>query len=80
VNRQYQTSGFGNLARIDRVLNPSGSEYDRAVFEHGSSHKAEAKLAGRETRVEALRIRELGATALESWYACAKHRAVWLSR
>ena len=39
-----------------------GSEYDRAVVEHGSSRKAEAKLADRETRVEALRIRELGAT------------------
>lgn len=39
-----------------------GSEYDRAVLEHGSLRKAEAKLAGRETRVEALKIRELGAT------------------
>jgi hypothetical protein len=27
-----------------------GSEYDRAVLEHGSSRKAEAKLAGRKTR------------------------------
>ncbi len=42
-----------------------GSEYDRAVVEHGSSHKAEAKLAERETRVDALKIRELGATERE---------------
>ena len=36
-----------------------GSEYDRAVLEHGSSRKAETKLAERETRVEAMKIREL---------------------
>lgn len=36
-----------------------GSEYDRAVLEHGSSQKAEAKLAGRETRIEKLNIRDL---------------------
>ncbi len=39
-----------------------GSEYDRAVLEHGNSHKAEANLADRKTRVEALKIRDLGAT------------------
>jgi hypothetical protein len=39
-----------------------GTEYDRAVLTHGSSQKAEAKLAGRETRVEALKIRDLSAT------------------
>jgi len=37
-----------------------GSEYDRAVATHGSSNKAESKLADRETRVEAMKIRELG--------------------
>src|SRR5271168_3311453 len=36
-----------------------GSEYDRAVVEHGSERKAEAKLADRETRVEMLKIRDL---------------------
>jgi len=49
-------------ARTAAYRNRFGSEYDRAVLEHGSSRKAEAKLADRETRVEALRIRELGAT------------------
>jgi hypothetical protein len=39
-----------------------GPEYDRAVVTHGSERKAEAKLADRETRVEGMKIRELGAT------------------
>jgi hypothetical protein len=39
-----------------------GSEYDRAVREHGSAHKAESKLADRETRVEKLKIRDLAPT------------------
>lgn len=38
-----------------------GPEYDRAVVTHGSERKAEAKLADRETRVEGLKIHELGA-------------------
>jgi hypothetical protein len=46
-----------------------GTEYERAVVEHGSSSKAEAKLADRETRVEALQIRELGATERERFIA-----------
>jgi hypothetical protein len=46
-----------------------GSEYDRAVVEHGSAHKAEAKLAGRETHVDTLSIRELGATERERFVA-----------
>jgi hypothetical protein len=50
-----------------------GSEYDRAVLEHGSEHKAEAKLADREARVENLKIRDLGATERErflaEWYS-----------
>jgi hypothetical protein len=33
-----------------------GPEYDRAVRQHGSERKAEAKLADRETTVEGLRI------------------------
>src|SRR5271166_6143785 len=37
-----------------------GTEYDRAVLTHGSPQKAEAKLADRETRVETLKIRDLG--------------------
>ena len=36
-----------------------GPEYDRAVQEHGSERKAEAKLADREKRVEKLNIRDL---------------------
>ena len=36
-----------------------GPEYDRAVQQHGSERKAEAKLADREARVEMLKIREL---------------------
>jgi hypothetical protein len=42
-----------------------GSEYDRAVLTHGSPQKAEAKLAGLETRVGALKIRELGVNERE---------------
>jgi hypothetical protein len=42
--------------------NRFGTEYDRAVLTHGSPRKAETKLAGREARVEALEIRDLGDT------------------
>jgi hypothetical protein len=45
--------------------NRFGSEYDRAVLKHGSAHEAEAKLADRETRVKALKTRELGVTERE---------------
>jgi hypothetical protein len=45
--------------------NRFGSEYDLAVVKHGSAREAEAKLADRESRVEALKIRELGATERE---------------
>ena len=51
-NRRKTTAGFRNRF---------GPEYDRAVLEHGSEHKAEAKLADRETRVENLKIRALTA-------------------
>jgi hypothetical protein len=46
-----------------------GAEYDRAILEHGSQHKAEAKLVDRETRVETLKIRDLGATERERFLA-----------
>ncbi|HEY6968971.1 MAG TPA: hypothetical protein VJA94_07200 [Candidatus Angelobacter sp.] len=36
-----------------------GPEYERAVQQHGSKRKAEAKLADREMRVEKLKIRDL---------------------
>lgn len=42
-----------------------GSEYERAVQEHGSGRKAEANLAGREERIEKLTIRELDAVEHE---------------
>lgn len=51
------------------LRNRFGSEYDRAVLDHGSEHKAEVKLAARETRVENLKIRELGATERERFIA-----------
>jgi len=51
------------------LRNRFGSEYERAILEHGSSRKAEAKLADRESRVEALKIRELGATERERFVA-----------
>ena len=56
-------------ARSAGLRNRFGSEYDRAVLEHGSSRKAETKLADRETRVDALKIRELGATERERFIA-----------
>jgi len=46
-----------------------GSEYDGAVLEHGSSHKAVAKLADRESRVHAMKIRDLGARERERFAA-----------
>jgi len=55
--------------RSAALRNRFGSEYDRAVLTHGSPQKAEAKLAGRETRVEALKIRELGANERERFIA-----------
>ena len=46
-----------------------GPEYERAVLQHGSERKAEAKLADRETRVEMLKIRDLDATERERYVA-----------
>jgi hypothetical protein len=51
--------------RTRALRNRFGSEYDRAVVTHGSSHQAEAKLADRQTRVKAFEIRELGVTERE---------------
>jgi ABC-type multidrug transport system fused ATPase/permease subunit len=42
-----------------------GSEYGRAVESHASTREAEARLAEREKRVAALKIRELGITERE---------------
>jgi len=53
------------LALRDRF----GTEYERAVVTHGSSHKAEAKLADREARVEAFKIRDLGVPERERFAA-----------
>jgi hypothetical protein len=55
--------------RTQALRNRFGTEYDRAVVEHGSPRKAEAKLAERETRVNALNIRELGSTERERFIA-----------
>jgi hypothetical protein len=46
-----------------------GPEYDRAVRQHGSERKAEAKLTDRETRVEMLKIRDLDLTERERYLA-----------
>jgi hypothetical protein len=46
-----------------------GPEYARAVQQHGSERKAEAKLADRETRVEMLKIRELDPMERERYLA-----------
>ena len=67
-------------ARTMAFRNRFGSEYDRAVLEHGSSNKAEAKLAGRESRVHALNIRELGATERERFVDRVANRAIPLPR
>jgi hypothetical protein len=55
--------------RTQKLRSKFGSEYDRAIVTHGSTQKAEAKLVGRETRVEALKIRELGATERDRFVA-----------
>jgi hypothetical protein len=58
----YMRSRRNHTAKLrDRF----GPEYERAVLQHGSERKAEAKLTDRETRVEKLKIRELDATERE---------------
>ena len=44
-----------------------GTEYERAVQQHGSERKAEAKLADREARVETFKIRDLDPTERERY-------------
>jgi hypothetical protein len=44
-----------------------GTEYERAVQQHGSERKAEAKLADREARVELLKIRDLDPSERDSY-------------
>ena len=56
-------------SRTLALRNRFGSEYDREVVKHGSAHHAEAKLADRTTRVEALKIRELSLTERERFTA-----------
>lgn len=46
-----------------------GPEYDRAVLTHGSSGRAEAKLASREARVKTLKLRDLDANERERFVA-----------
>lgn len=46
-----------------------GPEYDRAVKQHGSERKAEARLADRETRVDMLKIRDLDSAERERYLA-----------
>jgi len=46
-----------------------GTEYDRAVLEHGSASKAEARLAAREERVEQFHIRDLTPTERDRYLA-----------
>lgn len=46
-----------------------GPEYDRAVQQHGSERKAEAKLADREARVGMLKIRDLDPAERERYVA-----------
>jgi hypothetical protein len=52
-----------------RLRKKFGPEYDRAVLEHGSERKAAAILADRETRVQKLKLRELGSVQRERFIA-----------
>jgi hypothetical protein len=60
--RQRKHTSAGLRARF-------GTEYERAVQQHGSERKAEAKLADREARVELLKIRDLDPTERDSYRA-----------
>jgi hypothetical protein len=44
-----------------------GTEYDRAVQQHGSERKAEAKLTDREARIKMLKIRDLDSMERERY-------------
>ena len=58
--RQRKHTSAGLRARF-------GTEYERAVQQHGSERKAEAKLADREARVEKFKIRHLDPTERERY-------------
>jgi hypothetical protein len=51
------------------LRNRFGPEYDRAVKQHGSERKAEASLADRESRVDMLKVRDLGPAERERYLA-----------
>lgn len=59
-HRKTRTLGFKNRF---------GSEYDRALQQHGTPKKAEAKLADRENRVEKMKIRDLSPNERERFIA-----------
>ena len=52
-----------------RLRKRFGSEFDRTALELGSERKAEAVLADRESRVQQLKLRELGAAQRERFAA-----------
>ena len=52
-------------AKTLALRNRFGTEYDRAILTHGSTKQAEAKLVDRKSRVEAFKVRDLGATERE---------------
>jgi len=52
-----------------RLRTRFGTEYERALLEHGSKRKAESELEAREARVKTLKIQELGATQRERFVA-----------
>ena len=68
AGRHRVRRGSGCRCPGDRCRNSArlrtrfGPEDDHAVLTHGSARKAEAKLAERETRVDAMKLRELTAT------------------
>ena len=59
----------GRRHRTEGLRARFGPEYGRAIVTHGSKSKAEAKLADRETRVEGLKVRQLGTTERERFIA-----------
>jgi len=59
----------GRKNRTAGLRDRFGPEYGRAVTTHGSKSKAEGKLVDRETRVEGLKIRQLGVTERERFIA-----------
>jgi hypothetical protein len=52
-------------SRSKRLKTRYGTEYDRAVIEHGSAQKAESRLTERQNRVDAFKLRELSANERE---------------